>query len=132
MPRVSCTEDEVTEAILDVTDNGFSQNKSAQKREIPRSTLGERLRGLPSRSEGTQPAQLLSKSEESRLVDWILKQEALGYAPSHSQVRATVTALIRQQGREKPIGVHWLGFGLEMNACLLSSINTSLEGNKLN
>ncbi|SCO88974.1 uncharacterized protein FRV6_13102 [Fusarium oxysporum] len=35
MPRVSYTEDEVAEAMLDVTDNGLSQNKSAQKREIP-------------------------------------------------------------------------------------------------
>ncbi|KAK2684193.1 hypothetical protein QWA68_017024, partial [Fusarium oxysporum] len=78
MPRVSYTEDEVAEAMLDVTDNGLSQNKSAQKREIPRSTLGDRLRGLPSRSEVTQPAQLLSKPEESRLVAWILRQEALG------------------------------------------------------
>ncbi|KAJ0132945.1 putative RNA-directed DNA polymerase from transposon BS [Fusarium oxysporum f. sp. albedinis] len=42
MPRVSYTEDEVAEAMLDVTDNGLSQNKSAQKREIPRSTLGDR------------------------------------------------------------------------------------------
>ncbi|KAJ3459936.1 hypothetical protein MRS44_016009 [Fusarium solani] len=53
MPRVSYTEDKVVEAILDVTDNGLSQNESAQKHEIPRSTLGDRLRGLPSKSEVT-------------------------------------------------------------------------------
>ncbi|KAF6525446.1 hypothetical protein HZS61_011241 [Fusarium oxysporum f. sp. conglutinans] len=111
MPRVPYTEDEVAEAMLDVTDNGLSQNKSAQKREIPRSTLGDRLRGLPSRPEVTQPAQLLSKPEESRLVAWILRQEALGYAPSHSQVRATVNALLRQQGREKPVGLDSLVVG---------------------
>jgi hypothetical protein len=67
---------------------------------MPQTTLSDRFRGLPSRSEITQPAQLLFKSQESRLVAWILRQEALGYAPSHSQVRATVAALLRQQGRE--------------------------------
>jgi hypothetical protein len=47
---VSYTEDKVVEAILDAIGNGLSQNESAQKREIPRSTLGDRLRGLPSKS----------------------------------------------------------------------------------
>ncbi|KAJ0128608.1 Uncharacterized protein HZ326_28303 [Fusarium oxysporum f. sp. albedinis] len=32
---------------------------------------------------------------------WILRQDALSYAPSHSQVRATVAALLRQRGPGK-------------------------------
>ncbi|KAH7464599.1 hypothetical protein FOMA001_g17669 [Fusarium oxysporum f. sp. matthiolae] len=132
MPRVSYTEDEVAESMLDVTDNGLSQNKSAQKREIPRSTLGDRLRGLPSRSEVTQPAQLLSKPEESRLVAWILRQEALGYAPSHSQVRATVNALLRQQGREKPVGVHWLARFMKRHPSIKTKIGKRQEASRFN
>ncbi|EXL90177.1 hypothetical protein FOIG_16558 [Fusarium odoratissimum NRRL 54006] len=108
MPQSSYTEDDVIQAILDVTENGLSQNQAAQKNGVPPTTLSDRLRGLPSKSEVTQPAQLLSKLEESILVTWILRQEALGYAPSHSQVRATVAALLRQQGRERPISIHWL------------------------
>ncbi|OBS15332.1 hypothetical protein FPOA_28513 [Fusarium poae] len=104
MTRVCYTEDNVIEAILDVTDNGLSQNKAGQKHGVPQPTLSGRLRGVPPKPEVTHPAQLLPKSQESSLVAWILRQEALGYAPSHSQVRATVTALLRQQGREKPIG----------------------------
>ncbi|KAG6979678.1 hypothetical protein FocnCong_v010313 [Fusarium oxysporum f. sp. conglutinans] len=132
MPRVSYMKDEVTEAMLDVTDNGFSQNKSAQKREVPRSALEDRLRGLPSRPEVTQPAQLLSKCEESRLVVWILRQEALGYAPSHSQVRATVTALLRQQGREKPIGVHWLVRFMKRYPSIKTKIGKRQEASRFN
>ncbi|RKK21579.1 hypothetical protein BFJ66_g17515 [Fusarium oxysporum f. sp. cepae] len=132
MPCVSYTEDEVAEAMLDVTDNGLSQSKSAQKREIPRSTLGDRLRGLPSRSEVTQPAQLLSKPEESRLVAWILRQEALGYAPSHSQVRATVNALLRQQGREKPVGVHWLARFMKRHPSIKAKIGKRQEASRFN
>ncbi|EGU71795.1 hypothetical protein HZS61_011602 [Fusarium oxysporum f. sp. conglutinans] len=108
MPQQSYTENDVIEAILDVTDNHLSQHQAAQKHGMPQTTLSDRLRGLPSKSEVTQPAQLLYKSQEAILVTWILRQEALGYAPSHSQVRATVAALLRQQGRERPIGVHWL------------------------
>jgi hypothetical protein len=73
MPRQSYTQDEVAEAMLDVTDNGLSQNQSAQKHGMPQTTLSDRLRGLPSKSEITQPAQPLSKSQESRLVAWILR-----------------------------------------------------------
>jgi hypothetical protein len=132
MPCISYIEDEVAEAMLDVTDNGLSQSKSAQKREIPRSTLGDRLRGLPSRSEVTQPAQLLSKPEEPRLVAWILRQEALGYAPSHSQVRATVNALLRQQGREKPVGVHWLARFMKRHPSIKTKIGKRQEASRFN
>jgi hypothetical protein len=84
MPQQSYTENDVIKAILDVTDNDLSHNQAAQKHGMPQTTLSDRLRGLPSKSEVTQPAQLLYKSQEVRLVIWILRQEALGYAPSHS------------------------------------------------
>lgn len=105
MPQLSYTEDDFIQAILDVTENGISQNQAAQKNGVPPTSLSDRLRGLPSRSEATQPAQLLSKSEESRLVTWILRQEALGYAPSHSQVRATACNCIPYRASQHLSGV---------------------------
>ncbi|KAF5263353.1 hypothetical protein FOXYS1_5900 [Fusarium oxysporum] len=68
MPQLSYTEEDIIQAVLDVTDNGLSQNQAAQKNGVPQTTLSDRLRGLPSKSEVTQPAQLLSKSEESRFI----------------------------------------------------------------
>ncbi|KAJ3454118.1 hypothetical protein MRS44_018012 [Fusarium solani] len=132
MPQPSYTEDDVIQAILDVTENGLSQNQAAQKNGVPPTTLSDRLRGLPSKSEVTQPAQLLSKSEESRLVIWILRQEALGYAPSHSQVRATVTALLRQQGRERPIGVHWLARFIKRHDDIKTKVGKHQEAARFN
>jgi hypothetical protein len=38
MHQVSYTEDGVAGVILDVTDNGLSQNQAAQKHEIPQTT----------------------------------------------------------------------------------------------
>ncbi|KAJ0130164.1 hypothetical protein HZ326_26736, partial [Fusarium oxysporum f. sp. albedinis] len=132
MPQSSYTEDDVIQAILDVTENGLSQNQAAQKNGVPPTTLSDRLRGLPSKSEVTQPAQLLSKSEESRLVTWILRQEALGYAPSHSQVRATVAALLRQQGRERPIGVHWLARFIKRHDDIKTKVGKRQEAARFN
>ncbi|SCO92513.1 uncharacterized protein FRV6_16641 [Fusarium oxysporum] len=117
LPKASSyAEDYIIEGILDATDNGLSQNQSAQKHGIPQPTLSDRLRGVPSKSEVTHPAQLLSRSQESRLVTWILRQEALGYVPSRSQVRTTVATLLRQQGERQeasrfncftPTAVNW-------------------------
>ncbi|KAI8710801.1 HTH CENPB-type domain-containing protein [Fusarium sp. LHS14.1] len=80
------TEDDVAEAIFDVTDRGLSQTEAAQKR-------GAHLR--------------ISKSQEDTLLRWVLRQESLGYAPSHSQLRACVEAILQQQGDNKPLGKHW-------------------------
>ncbi|KAF4446915.1 hypothetical protein F53441_9493, partial [Fusarium austroafricanum] len=132
MTRACYTEDNVIEAILDVTDNGLSQNKAEQKHGIPQPTLSGRLRGVPPKSEVTHPAQLLSRSQESRLVAWILRQEALGYAPSHSQVRATVNALLRQQGREKPVGVHWLARFIKRHPYIKTKIGKRQEASRFN
>ncbi|RYC77913.1 hypothetical protein BFJ63_vAg19213, partial [Fusarium oxysporum f. sp. narcissi] len=132
MPQSSYTEDDVIQAILDVTENGRSQNQAAQKNGVPPTTHSYRVMGLPSKSEVTQPAQLLSKSEESRLVTWILRQEALGYAPSHSQVRATVAALLRQQGRERPIGVHWLARFIKRHDDIKTKVGKRQEAARFN
>ncbi|EXK77134.1 hypothetical protein FOQG_18150 [Fusarium oxysporum f. sp. raphani 54005] len=120
------------DSFKNVTDNGLSQNQAAQKNGMPPTALSDRLRGVPSRAEVTQPAQLLSKVEESRLAAWILRQEALGYAPSHSQVRATVTALLRQQGRERPMGVHWLARFIKRHPSIKTKMGKRQEASRFN
>ncbi|OBS16728.1 hypothetical protein FPOA_12668 [Fusarium poae] len=51
--------------------------------------------------------QRISKSQEETLIRWVLRQESLGYALSHSQLRACVEAILKQQGDNKPLGKHW-------------------------
>ncbi|KAJ3453418.1 hypothetical protein MRS44_017665 [Fusarium solani] len=109
MPQLSYTEEDVIQALLDVTDNGLSQNQAAQKNGVPQTTLSDRLRGLPSRSEVTQPAQLLS-----------------------NQVRATVAALLRQQGRERPIGVHWLARFIKRHDDIKTKVGKRQEAARFN
>ena len=66
------------------------------------------------------------------MVTWILRQEALGYAPSHSQVRATVAALLRQQGRERPIGVHWVARFVKRHPTIKAKIWKRQEASRFN
>ncbi|KAJ2898372.1 hypothetical protein MKZ38_003963 [Zalerion maritima] len=109
MPRYLYTEDSVVDAILDITDNGLSQHQAAQKHGIPQSTLSTRLNGQGARNDQIQPGSLLSKNQERQLVQWILRQESIGYAPSHSQVRACVLGLLEQQGVQNPdLGKNWV------------------------
>ncbi|KAH7471297.1 hypothetical protein FOMA001_g13318 [Fusarium oxysporum f. sp. matthiolae] len=107
MVRRVYTEDDVADVILDITDRGLSQTGAAQKRGVPRSTLSGRLSGQASRNERIQAHQRISKSQEETLLRWVLRQESLGYALSHSQLRACVEAILKQQGDNKPLGKHW-------------------------
>ncbi|KAJ0130375.1 hypothetical protein HZ326_26526 [Fusarium oxysporum f. sp. albedinis] len=43
MPQLSYTEENVIQAMLDVTDNGLSQNQAAQKNGVPQTTLSDRI-----------------------------------------------------------------------------------------
>ena len=51
--------------------------------------------------------QRLSTVQEERLKRWILRQEALGYAPTHAQVRAIASGILKQSGDDKPLGKKW-------------------------
>ncbi|KAJ3453537.1 hypothetical protein MRS44_017784 [Fusarium solani] len=98
----------MAEAILDVTDDGVSPPQAAQRRGVPRSTLVDRLNGRGAVKEQIHPHRRLSKNQEDRLAAWILRQESLGYAPSHSQIRACVMGLLRQQGEHPDLGRNWV------------------------
>ncbi|RYC77984.1 hypothetical protein BFJ63_vAg19142, partial [Fusarium oxysporum f. sp. narcissi] len=74
---------------------------------LPQWTISRRLSGQASRNGRIQAHQRIQKSQEETLIRWVLRQESLGYAPSHSQLRACVEAILQQQGDNKPLGKHW-------------------------
>src|SRR5208337_1481460 len=76
--KIGYTEDDMAEAILDITDNGLSLRKSAQKWGIPAPTISHRIKGRMSRAEANQPKQRLSQTQEEQVVAWVLCQESLG------------------------------------------------------
>lgn len=94
----SYTEDDMADAIFDVIDNGLSRHQSAEKNRIPLLTLSNCMNGIVSKSETIQPAQRLSAAEENRVVEWILRQESLRYAPSSVVVRKVVESILQKRG----------------------------------
>jgi hypothetical protein len=92
-PRWDYTKDSIAKAISDIKNNSLSHHQAAQKWGIPRTTISSRLKGQTAMTNQTQPKQHLTKNQEAKLTSWILCQESLGYALSHSQIRACVLAL---------------------------------------
>src|SRR6266511_4389186 len=102
------SEDAVVSAYLEVHDDGISTKKATQRYGIPRTTLRDQLHGVSSKADMPQPQQRLSPVQETRLTTWILRQENLGYTPSHSQVRNIVKALLKSIDDHKPLGKNWI------------------------
>ena len=102
------SEDDVAEAIFDVIDRGLSVRKAAVYRGIPRATLYNRIKGTETKKDQFQPFQRLSQTQEDRISQWILRQEALGFAPSHRQLRLVIDSLLHRQGEIEPVGKNWI------------------------
>jgi hypothetical protein len=102
------TEDDVADAILDITDQGLSHHQEAKQYGIPRSTISDRLRGQEAQENQLQPNQRVTKDYEARIKASVLQQKSLGYGLSHNQIRAGVEALLKQRGNNTPLGVSWV------------------------
>jgi len=126
------SEDAVVSAYLEVHDDGISTKKAAQRYGIPRTTLRDRLHGVSSKADMPQPQQRLSPVQETRLATWILRQESLGYAPSHSQVRSVVEALLKSMDDHKPLGKNWIDGFKRRNPTIKTKIGRRMEASRFN
>ena len=70
---------------------------------ILRTTLRDRLNGARSCRDAHDDKQRLSTVQKERFKRWILRQEALSYAPTHAQVRAIASGILKQGGDDKPL-----------------------------
>lgn len=108
------TESAIFSALEDI-DKGISLRKAAQRWGIPRSTLHNRLNGIVTRNEANEHNQRLSKQQESHLVNWIISQGALGFAPTHQQVREFAARIVKAGGDDQPLGKSWIEGFLRRN-----------------
>jgi hypothetical protein len=88
------TEDDVQNALTDLN-NGFALATAATRNGVPRNTLRGRLNGAQSHRHAHCDEQRLTAVQEEHLELWILRQEALGYAPTHAQVRAIASGVLK-------------------------------------
>jgi hypothetical protein len=89
-----------------MTDESQSLTSAAQKYDIPKTTLYNRLHGQGAIADQIQPKQRLSGDDEDRIKVLALRQKQLGNGLSHSQIRAAVEALLKQRGDDAPSGVN--------------------------
>ncbi|KAJ3453818.1 hypothetical protein MRS44_018450 [Fusarium solani] len=132
MAQNDYTEDYVADALFDVTDRGLSQTEAAQKRGVPQWTISRRLSGQASRNERIQTHQRISKLQEETILRWALRQESLGYALSHSQLRAGVEAILKRQGDNKPLGKHWTTRFVKRHPSLSAKLGKRQEAARFN
>ncbi len=124
---------DVADAIFDVTDNGLSVNKAAQKYNVPATTISARMNGVnKTRAEGQEVKQRLTPDEEHRLIEWILRQESLGHAPGHAAVRSIAGKILRQKGDYKKLGKKWLDGFRQRNPSIHTKIGRRTEAARFN
>ncbi|RYC79914.1 hypothetical protein BFJ63_vAg17206 [Fusarium oxysporum f. sp. narcissi] len=130
MGRYVYIEKNVINAIFDITEGSLSQHQASDKYGVPQPVLSKKLSGQKSRKESTHPHQRVSTSQEDRLIRWLLRQESLGYALTHSQLRSCVEALLRQQGDNKPLGKSWTTRFIKRHSKLSTKLGKRQEAAK--
>jgi hypothetical protein len=136
-PRWNYSEDSIANAILDITDNKLSLTQAAGKHGVPKQTLSDRFNGQGAMADQIQPGERLSKDQEARLATWILRQESVGYAPSHSQIRACVVALLNQQSTKAigendkdKLGRNWVSRFIQRHPEIKTKVGRRQEANR--
>ncbi|TLS20308.1 uncharacterized protein PpBr36_11424 [Pyricularia pennisetigena] len=105
MPRYD--ENDMAAAIADVA-QGVPVLRAAKKWHVPRSTLRGRLTGTTPRFITNTSFQKLSVSQETALETWVLGQEALGYPPTHSEIRHIAEKVLLASGQPPTLGIKWV------------------------
>ncbi|OAQ61378.1 transposase [Purpureocillium lilacinum] len=97
------TEYDISQA-LEAVANGQSVRKASAEWGVPRMTLFNRLHGHECRKDAFSPLQRLSQTQENRLTEWVLLQDALGLPP-HTRDHV-------------PLGKHWMQAFLRRNPAI--------------
>ena len=97
----------IQQAIQERTTKGTNLRDLAILYNVPRSTLSDRLRGIPPRHEAQKKQQALSPATERSLVRWIDDMDASGFPPRLNLFKAVAARLVLDDGGP-PLGITWL------------------------
>lgn len=122
MPKY--TKETLETALSKILSGEISQKEASRRYNIPEPALRQRRKGGADRHTSHEAMQRLSAGQENRLADWVKVQDALGLAPTHAQVRALATRLLREQGDHSPLGKGWLTRFLQRHSSI-KSLGTS-------
>lgn len=101
---------QLEQALAEIT-AGQSIRSTAKQYHITRDYLRRRIQGTITRKEFNKGRQSLAPSQEQYLVDWVLLQARLGWAPPYSRFRLFAICIYRHFRGQQHLGKHWhLGF----------------------
>jgi hypothetical protein len=100
------TKNDVQNALADLR-NGVALATAATHHSVSRNTLRSCLDGAQSRQDAHETEQRLSVIQEEHLERWILRQKALGYTPTHDQIRGIASNILKRQGDHRPLRKKW-------------------------
>ncbi|CAG5137170.1 uncharacterized protein ALTATR162_LOCUS46 [Alternaria atra] len=125
------TEEDVQNALADL-ESGVALATAATRHGVPRNTLRGRFNGAQPHQRAHDGEQRLTNVQEEHLEKWILQQEALGYAPTHAQVRAIAIAVLKRQGGHKNLGKKWTSHFVKRHPAIKSKLGRRTSWERIN
>ena len=125
------TEDDVQNALTDLQ-QGVALATAATRHGVPRNTLRGRLNGAQPYRYAHSDEQRLSAIQEEQLESWVLRQEALGYAPTHAQIRAIATGVLQRADDHQPLGRKWSTHFLKRHPAIKTKLGRRTDWERIN
>jgi Tc5 transposase DNA-binding domain/helix-turn-helix, Psq domain len=79
---------------------------AAESYDVPETTLGDRIRGTPSRDDCTPNSRKLTLYEEEAVIQYILDLDSRGFPPRPRDVREMADLLFAERDAS-PVGKNW-------------------------
>ena len=98
--RKQWTNEEMENAIHDVTDRSMPVLRAAKKHGVPKSTLHDRISGKVSHGEKPGPKPLLTAAEESEFADFLVEVSQAGYGKTRREVRQIAGRVAVDKGKK--------------------------------
>ena len=101
------TQEGMKAAMKAVIEDGMTIRQAAEKFNIPKSTLGDRISGrvLPGATSG--PSSYLSSIEEEELVNFLCRVTQIGHGRTRSEVIGIVERFLASRGIVKSVSSGW-------------------------
>jgi hypothetical protein len=116
------------QALNDLHTQKFKSIRAAAKAyDVPRSTLGTRFNGTPTRRVARVSQQLLSTEQEELLVQWILDLEKQGHPVTHPQVREMAELVSELSGGPDIVGVNWVARFIHRHPQIRTKVGVKID-----
>ena len=112
--------------------SGVALATAATRHGIPRNTLRGRFNDAQTHRHDHDGRQRLAAIQEEHLEKWTLQQEAVGYAPTHAQVRAIAIAVLKGQGDHKNLGKKWTTHFVQHHPAIKSKLGRRISWERVN